>query len=72
MGPLCPENVFTALKLKNTDKQSMKRGEGVCVWKQTTPETDVGYFFWRGASLKLGKEEKVPVMLEFVCISAPC
>lgn len=29
MSALCPENVFTALKMKNADKQSIKRSGGI-------------------------------------------
>lgn len=75
MSALCPENVFTALNMKNADKQSVKRRGEKKTNKWTTPETDTVYFFWKGASLELGKEKKVPVFAGisvciFVCISA--
>lgn len=47
--------------MKNADKQSVKRRGEKKKNKWTTPETDTGYFFWKGASLELGKEKKVPV-----------
>jgi len=57
---LCPENVFTALKLKNADKQSIKRRASKKRKNAQLQKQRCWVFFRRGAS-QVGKEEKVPV-----------